>query len=138
GAVACSSCPAVSFPLAAAPRFALVQKGYQTAAGFTLATEESPQVGAVEPGSAAEAAGLRAGDRIVEVDGHAVHSAWDLSAYLADAATWKRGESELQVTVVHAGEKTPAALPAFGPRTLGLHPTQLYESISMILLFLLL
>ncbi len=138
GAVACPSCPAVGFPLAAAPRFALVKAGYQTAAGFTLATEETARVGAVEPGSPAEASGLKAGDVIVQADGQEIRSASDLSAYLADAGTWPRGKADLQLMVVHEGEKTPVALPAIQPRTLGLHPTQLYESISMTLLFFLL
>jgi phosphatidylglycerol:prolipoprotein diacylglycerol transferase len=138
GAIACSSCPAVGFPLAAAPRFVLVKAGYQTAAGFTLRNEEPARVSAVEPGSPAEASGLRAGDTIVEADGQEIRSAADLSAYLADASTWPRGKSDLQLTVLHDKDKTPVALPVIKPRTLGLHPTQLYESISMILLFLLL
>src|SRR5208283_223501 len=50
---------------------------------------------------------------------------------------WPRGKTDLQLTVQHA-DGTQATLPPFEPRTLGLHPTQVYESISMIFLFLLL
>jgi phosphatidylglycerol:prolipoprotein diacylglycerol transferase len=44
----------------------------------------------------------------------------------------------LRLTVFHPGGKEPGALESFVPWTLKLHPTQLYESISMALLFLLL
>src|SRR5262249_55028313 len=138
GAIACSSCPAVGFPLAAAPRFVLVKAGYQTAAGFTLAGEEPARGGGVGPRSAAEARGLRANGVIVPGDGPGIRTAADLSAYVADGSTWPRGKADLQLTVLHAGASTPVDLPPIYPRTLGLHPTQLYESISMTLLFFLL
>jgi phosphatidylglycerol:prolipoprotein diacylglycerol transferase len=138
GAVACASCPSVSFPLSAAPRFDLVRAGYQTAAGFTVSPEEPVRVGVVEPGSAAEASGLRPGDLIVAADGHAVKSYADLAVYLGHAAAWPRGKADLSLTVVHPGQNQPATLPPIAPRTLGLHPTQLYESISMAFLFFLL
>jgi prolipoprotein diacylglyceryltransferase len=51
---------------------------------------------------------------------------------------WPRGKNELSLAVRHAGENEPTTLASFAPRTLGLHPTQVYESISMFLLFLLL
>jgi len=45
----------------------------------------------------------------------------------------QRGQNEMQLTVRHA-DGSEAKLPTFYPRTLGLHPTQIYETISMILL----
>jgi phosphatidylglycerol---prolipoprotein diacylglyceryl transferase len=49
---------------------------------------------------------------------------------------WPRGEEDLKLKVQHAnGEQEEMS---FTPRTIGLHPTQVYESISMFLLFLLL
>jgi prolipoprotein diacylglyceryltransferase len=51
---------------------------------------------------------------------------------------WPHGETELSLSVVHPSETQAVALAAFTPRTLGLHPTQLYETISMLLLLLLL
>src|SRR5262249_48019200 len=68
GNVACPDCPAISFPLAAPPREAMVRAGYQTAAGFTLWSDRNPGprptekdnvVRQVEPGSPAARAGLR-------------------------------------------------------------------------------
>jgi prolipoprotein diacylglyceryltransferase len=139
GAVACSDCPALSYPLPAPARFSLVDAGYQTAAGFTFASQgrEPARVGAVEPESPAARSGLRAGDVIVRADEHEIRDASDLSAYLGDSAHWPRGKADLSLTVLHPGEKDPVTLPAFRPWTLGLHPTQLYETISMLLLLFL-
>jgi prolipoprotein diacylglyceryltransferase len=47
-------------------------------------------------------------------------------------ASWPRGRNSVQFTVERNGEETE--LPPFTPRTIGLHPTQLYETISMVLL----
>jgi prolipoprotein diacylglyceryltransferase len=149
GQVACADCAAVypvHFPLPAPPRYALTHAGYQTAAGFTLAADQpddGARVGRVEPGSAADAAGLRPGDLIVRADGvdltdGAPSPAARLDAHLV--AGWPRGQNRLRLTVRHAGSAAsgePEVL-TFSPRTLGLHPTQLYESVSMFLLFLLL
>jgi prolipoprotein diacylglyceryltransferase len=139
GMVACPDCcPAIGFPLSAPARYALVREGYQTAAGFTIAPAEPVTIGAVEPDSPAGQSGLRAGDQIVEADGRPITSYYDLLAYLADPGTWPRGKADLTLKVVHAGNKEAETLPAFRPWTIGLHPTQVYESISMALLFFLL
>ncbi|MBA4191625.1 MAG: hypothetical protein C0467_26905 [Planctomycetaceae bacterium] len=49
---------------------------------------------------------------------------------------WPRGKSQLWLTVERNG--TTVDIPTFSPRTVGLYPTQLYETISMILIILLL
>jgi membrane-associated protease RseP (regulator of RpoE activity) len=49
---------------------------------------------------------------------------------------WPRGKSSLALTVQRGNEVID--LPPFSPRTAGLYPTQLYETLSMILLILLL
>ena len=51
---------------------------------------------------------------------------------------WPRGKSSLTLAVQREGETEPAKLPAFAPATVGLYPTQLYETVSMGLLILLL
>lgn len=56
---------------------------------------------------------------------------WDVIAH-----KWPRGRDELELTVKHATGEEQAL--SFVPRTIGLHPTQLYETVSMFLLFLLL
>jgi prolipoprotein diacylglyceryltransferase len=143
GSVACADCPQVHFPLSSPPRIVLVQEGYQTPAGFTVSDQspDVPMVGAVEPGSAAAASGLKPGDVILKLrdfpwqgEERAVNSYSDLESYLG--REWPRGLNTLALTVKRGGEEID--LPAFRPWTLGLHPTQLYESISMFLLFLVL
>jgi phosphatidylglycerol---prolipoprotein diacylglyceryl transferase len=138
GHVACPGEAAVHFPLMTAPaRDLVVYRGYQTSAGFSM--DDRPDaddraVGLVEPGSPAEAAGLRPGDVIVAVEGHEVGGYLELSRLLTE--TWPRGKSEVRLTVERGGQRID--LPPYVPRTLGIIPTQVYETISMGLLFLVL
>jgi phosphatidylglycerol:prolipoprotein diacylglycerol transferase len=137
GTVACPNCPALHFPLSGMPREDLVRSGYQTPAGFTLATVAANDhtVRAVEPGSPAEQAGLRPGDVIIAVNEHAITDKRDLwDAFLS---AWPRGKNELTLTVERDNGREDVTM-TFAPMTLGLHPTQLYESISTGLLLLLL
>jgi phosphatidylglycerol:prolipoprotein diacylglycerol transferase len=143
GNVACPDCPGISFPLSAPPRYHLAARGYQTAAGFTMTDNrsvDSRTVGQVEPGSAAERAGLKPGDLILKADDRVVETSLDLDSYLANQDQWPRGKNDLSLTVKRraaAGSQSiehEVALPAFYPYTIRLHPTQLYETISMTLL----
>lgn len=152
GQVACPTCPvyAVHFPLSAPAREGLVEQGYQTPAGFTLARQQPKDVGArvgtVDPSSLAHDAGLRDGDLILRVNECDVE-ARDLeegSKIIPPVEmltrclvyNWPRGETRLRLKVKHA-DGTEAEV-NYAPRTLGLHPTQLYEVVSMALLFLVL
>jgi phosphatidylglycerol:prolipoprotein diacylglycerol transferase len=138
GNVACPDCPAISFPLAAPPRDKMVKEGYQTAAGFTL-DPAAPQavVALVEPHSPAWNAGLRPGDIITKVNGGKLDVQDDLDRLLSPQK-WPRGKNDLVLAVKHGGSGPEQTLPAFTPWTIGLNPTQLYESISMALLVALL
>src|SRR6266446_4116005 len=49
---------------------------------------------------------------------------------------WPRGLNDVQMSVERGGKTVD--LPAFAPRTIGLHPTQIYETISMSLMTFLL
>jgi len=208
GQAAGESCPAIEFPLLPAPsREMLVDKdGVQTVAGFLVERDlEDPRsiVRRIEPGSAADKAGLREGDRILkiktasewrlnaevmivagpsdeiakfretmkeygrseEVDSGAAesttlkifvedpakfHAAYEQAKSFAAAHqrtalrldlytdllnNWPRGRNSIQFIVDRDGKEFE--LPAFTPRSIGLHPTQLYEIISMVLLLLL-
>jgi prolipoprotein diacylglyceryltransferase len=147
GQVACPTCAVqpVTFPLSAPARAGLVEHGYQTAAGFTLAEARSQphdiavRVGKVDPHSPAYQAGLRDGDLILKVNDCSIEEK-DPVVVLTHCLVsgWPRGETQLRLTVKHRGETQETELPAIEPRTLGLHPTQLYEVVSMFLLFLVL
>ena len=201
GHIAQEDCPSIGFPLLSAPaRDNVVDKfGYQTPTGFT--TLRSPAddlrsvVDKVEANSQAAAAGLKPGDRIIEVNGFpnravlvvygedslaiaekigndrgaqrivtrneegldsrvklffddvkvaidvrnqlrreigAKGRVFDTDFFTDLINNWPRGAQSLDFKVDRAG--TTLDIPVFTPRTMGLHPTQVYESISMILL----
>jgi prolipoprotein diacylglyceryltransferase len=176
--------------------------GLQTSTGFAVAPgpafgagDPRSVVTAVEPGSAAERAGVRAGDRVVGVNGRPnrvvvevsgvpdaagpvaevltagggvavgkpgspdVRIAFDDPAAYREAATkasairppgvlltardslwetvrdWPRGRGVLELEVERGDQLMPLA---FTPRTVPFFPTQLYETVSMLLLTLLL
>jgi phosphatidylglycerol:prolipoprotein diacylglycerol transferase len=145
GGVACTQCPSLHFPVhgfaggIGMPK-GLVPEGYQPAAGFTVSPDavetNRPIVGAVDASSNAARAGLQPGDVIEEADGKPITTNGELLRHLLDDPRWSRGDTELQLTVRRDGQTVP--LPPYQPETLGLYPTQVFESISMILLFLLL
>jgi phosphatidylglycerol:prolipoprotein diacylglycerol transferase len=150
----CQYCPKIPFPLSAPSRFELVHHGLQTAAGFTIIADRPVTVGAVaEDSPAYQVGGLRPGDRIVKVrdfnkagDDHPIEKYFDddpedLSSFRnCLVADWPRGKTDLALTVERgeSGDWQTIDLPAFTPWTLKLHPTQIYESISTLLLFFLL
>ncbi len=130
GNVAGEGCPRIHFPMSAPPRGEMVKRGHQSPAGFTL-TPQGNQISKVEPGSEAEKAGLKPGDTLVKVNDQSVHDAPSVAQAL-DASKGPRGKTDLALQV-RSGGKTHD-LPLFVPRTIGLHPTQIYETISMALL----
>jgi phosphatidylglycerol:prolipoprotein diacylglycerol transferase len=135
GNVAAPGLPALSFPIYSYSGQLLWKNGYQAAAGFTLAgTKDERMVGAVDrASSAARVAGLKAGDVIVQIDDEPINSYADLERGLF--SKWP-ARSDLTLTVQRGDQKIQ--LPTYEPRTIGLTPTQPYETISMFLLFLLL
>jgi phosphatidylglycerol:prolipoprotein diacylglycerol transferase len=135
GGPACPDCPAISFPLPSTPRFVMVSHGYQTAAGFLVVPSlfGSVEVLEVEADSAAARAGLQKGDKILSIRGNEIHSNQELEAIFRE---WPRGVNVLNMKIERGGETMDLS---FMPWTIGLHPTQIYESISTgLLLFLLL
>ncbi len=144
GGVVSGDCPAIHFPLPSEPRYVLVGHGFQTAAGFTLESADpaSPaKVGKVQPGSPAAVEGLQEGDTIVKVQGKNVETVGKLNEFLGSGG-WPRGVNQLELVVLREtapGQLERVPLPPFTPRTIGIHPTQIYETISTaLILFLLL
>jgi phosphatidylglycerol:prolipoprotein diacylglycerol transferase len=143
GQVACADCPGVQFPLSAPARGDLVAAGLQTPAGFLLHPGTS-QVWKV--GREAEVSGLEPEDVIIEINGQSVDEVEKDGKKVkvppdegvADRLTrsWPRGEAMLALKVERNGKEIE--LRPFQPRTLPLQPTQIYETISMILVLLLL
>jgi len=60
----------------------------------------------------------------------------DVFSHLVTPPYWPRGDQSLDLEVERNGEQVHVG--PFVPRTLGLHPTQVYETISMLFLMLLL
>lgn len=134
GNVACGHCPSISFPLSSPPRVEMVRRGHQTPAGF-ITVPGTNTVLTVDPASEAARAGLEPWDVITRIKNHrqdvAVESYADLAAALGPG--WERGERSLELEV-EVGKGAARTIGPFMPGTIGLHPTQVYESISMALL----
>lgn len=107
-------------------------RGLQTSTGFSLRPfDPTPVVAAVEPGSPAAAAGLQPGDKIVEVNGRPAVTEQGGDALGELVHDWPRGQKELVLTAERGyGQVTLA----FTPKTVPFFPTQLYETVSMLLL----
>ena len=90
----------------------------------------------VQSGSAAAAKGLKPGDVIERADDRRIDGPGDLDQYMGKSGSWPRGKNDLTLEV-RTGAEAPRTL-TIVPWTLRLHPTQLYETVSMALLFLLL
>jgi prolipoprotein diacylglyceryltransferase len=121
GNIACEGCPALRFPIGSPAATDMIRNGNQTPQGFLLG-RHSLEVAMVEPGSDAANAGLRPDDEIVEVNGKPAFRQSDVVGQ----------PGKLKLTVNRAGEQI--TLEPFEPRSLGVHPTQVYETISMCLL----
>lgn len=139
GAVACPDCPAIHFPTTA-PAFTdyLYPQRFQTPLDIVL--DRAGAVVSVRPGSPADEAGVRVGDRIVKINDQDFVAPIDPNATLTDLITHglKSGESYVTLTVVRGPDGVPQTLPPFPAETLGVHPTQVYETVSMALLLVLL
>ncbi|HMP01864.1 MAG TPA: prolipoprotein diacylglyceryl transferase [Gemmatales bacterium] len=132
----------ITFPGNSYPQRRLVEEGWQLGYGFILAEAELPpqrlapdprEVQYVDPRAPAAAAGLKPGDVIVAVNGKAVGSLGELHLALRMA----RAGQPLDVQVRRAGGTEPVSLTFDMPRSLPVHPSQIFSAIDATLLFVL-
>jgi phosphatidylglycerol---prolipoprotein diacylglyceryl transferase len=139
----CDHCPGISFPMASAPRFKMTEKGYQTAAGFLVDRGNEPPatppriVSSVDP---AVPVNLRPGDVLLKINGKEVNT-FDKNenkdVTVEDLLMrWPQGKNDIELRVRHANGKEEDL--QWTPLTVPLHPTQIYESVSMLLVMFLL
>jgi prolipoprotein diacylglyceryltransferase len=137
GMVATPECPcvAIHFPFPSPPRASISGDGLQAAAGFTWKNDRLtaiPQVGKVDLGSPAEHVGLKAGDRILAILGKEVPTVQD--AELIFMQGWPEGQNEMVLEVQGTAPNESTRVIRYVPRTIGLVPAQIYETVSMLLL----
>ena len=138
------------FPPASPPYVRMVERGHQSRLGFYVVPEDR-RVLFVAPDSDAERQGLRVGDEVVAIDGRRVDNRRDLAeALLASGLDDPMNQAAssgnpfvslgvtapIEVTVLRDGEETTLSIGR--PRSLPIHPTQVYSSITGFLLFLVL
>ena len=98
--------------------------------GIRIASQEGvPQIAEVEPGSAAESAGLRAGTAIAAINGRPTHN-------LADVREQFQPESPRISLTAADGRHFEWNVGQLPPRSLPVHPAQLYSSFNAALLCL--
>lgn len=134
---ACELAWAVRFPIGSPPYVRQVQQGELFVHGLKVLGQptDRPVITEVEPGSSAEKHGLKAGQTIRSINGHAV-----ATVYAAQKALVEAHESGEELTIVAAGkeDRVSAQWEILKPlgRSLPVHPTQLYSAISALLLCL--
>ena len=126
---------AVQFPQGSPPFVRQMEQGALYVHGLKLTDPLADEavIGDVERGSAAEAAGLRAGQRIVAINGQPIVTIGEAYGALLPI---RGGGRPVAIRVagdvqLHEYVTSPVAL-----RTLPIHPTQLYSTIDGVLLFL--
>ncbi len=128
--------PAISFPHGSPAHVRQVEEGQAYLQGLKLAdgTAGGVKIAAVEPGSAAETAGLKAGQEITLINHISVRSPAD--AYPSLFAAHQAGDA-IEVNVISRdspGVGTVAwTLPEQPPGSLPVHPTQIYSAINALL-----
>src|SRR5262245_25387439 len=134
----CEHCPGLGFPMTSPPRYDMTGRGYQTAAGF-IVEKDGKTVAAVDPRVPVN---LQPRDVLLKINGQNVNefnedkTVQNTVGYLLSTEGWPRGKNDIDLRVRHANG-TEEDL-HWTPLTVPLSPTQIYESISMLFVMLLL
>lgn len=123
---------AVTFPPESPPYKSQVQRGQMHGFEVGEGAGGGPAVVRVEPGSPAEQAGLKPGDRLGRINGFEPVSAADAHSLIARAFYGRR---PLELRTAEGRELTVPAAPV-PARSLRVHPSQVYSAISALLLCL--
>ncbi len=126
---------AVTFPTNSPPYESQVERG--EVYGFRVSgdPDRPPVVLDVRPGSPAGEAGLKKGDVIENLDGFAIRSCRDVSSVLRFQTYPKK--APVVITTAEGDEIKIPAVPV-RPRSLPIHPTQLYSSLNAFAILLIL
>lgn len=125
---------AVTFPHGSPPFVRQAERGELYLHGLKLTgpMDAPATLDGVAPGSPADEAGLQAEQQIVAINGQPIASNRDAYALLLRV----RGGSELSILVDGETQARTFKLPAALPRTVPVHPTQLYSAVDGMVLFL--
>jgi phosphatidylglycerol:prolipoprotein diacylglycerol transferase len=127
---------AVQFPWHSPPHVRQVQEGQLDLFGMVIdgSPGAAPVVGQVVEGSLAELHGMRIGDRITQINGMPIANVFEAQRQLLEAGQ----QGRLSLLVAGQSEPQQWNLPARLPRSLPVHPTQLYSTVDALILCLLL
>jgi len=125
----------VRFPLGSPSYGQQAQRGEVFLYGLKIlgAADDPPRISEVEPGSDAEKQGLKAGQHLRSVNGHAVWTVDDAQSWLLVA---HRRRPEVAVQTSERRDVVRLAVPSPLPRGRPIHPTQLYSSVDAVVLCL--
>lgn len=126
----CDLAWAVRFPQGSLPYESQVHRGQMY--GFSLMEhpKREPVVVSVRPDSPAHQAGLSPGDQLAEVNGAPVHSSGQAQAEIA-AAFYSQTSVRLQTT---SGKQIVLPPASILPRSLPVHPAQLYAALNALVI----
>ena len=132
----CEAPWAVTFPWESPPHRHHVEEGYVSQFGirFGKDPEAAPVIEAVDPQSPADLAGLNVGDRLVAINGKQVSRIYEARRQLYVAP--EKGETVSFVTAAAPGVTVEARLPESPPRSLPVHPAQVYSALDAFVLCL--
>jgi phosphatidylglycerol---prolipoprotein diacylglyceryl transferase len=136
---------AMTFPAGSPPHQAQVWRGQMYGMRLSSNPEAEPRVQAVAPGSPADRAGLKAGDRLESINGQDLPTTGDAYSAISRALE-QRQPLQIEAKLGPALRTTAGSLrnsftvPAIAipARSLAVQPTQLYSTIDGLLLCLLL